>query len=541
MTKPDTIAAVARYHEQTKHHYDRYAKSAGFMDWENQPVPFRVYDDAPVFKLPFLESDPPVSHMGMYRRQVADPAPLTAETLGGFMELSLGLSAWKSYRGHRWALRMNPSSGNLHPTEAYLVVPPTENPTAGVFHYAPLHHALEQRCRIPEPLWESVLEHFGCRGFMVGLSSIFWRESWKYGERAFRYCNHDAGHAVAALSVSAALQGWRLVCLNGLADEDVVKILGFDRTAWHPLENEHPDLLCFVATDTCRNIPLSLPENLIAAFAKLALVGTPNRLSERRVDWQVIYRAAADTHKPRTSGAQYDFGRRPFLEPAQPGLTAPAIIRQRRSATAFDPDAPIEKSRLISILDKTLPRNGSPPFDMQLGPTAVHLALFIHNVEDLPRGIYFFFRSQSDMDALKAALKANFLWQPVDERLPLFLLETGDFRHEAIQISCHQDIAGFSAFSLGMLAKFEPTLQQAPYRYRHLFWEAGMIGQVLYLEAEAAGIRGTGIGCYFDDPMHRLLGIADRAWQSLYHFTIGHPVEDPRLTTLPAYHHLKQG
>jgi hypothetical protein len=71
--------------------------------------------------------------------------------------------------------------------------------------------------------------------------------------------------------------------------------------------------------------------------------------------------------------------------------------------------------------------------------------------------------------------------------------------------------------------------------YRNLFWEAGMVGQVLYLEAEEAGIRSTGIGCYFDDSVHEVFGITSREWQSLYHFTVGGPVEDTRLTTLPAY------
>jgi hypothetical protein len=61
---------------------------------------------------------------------------------------------------------------------------------------------------------------------------------------------------------------------------------------------------------------------------------------------------------------------------------------------------------------------------------------------------------------------------------------------------------------------------------------------MLYLGAEAAGVRGTGIGCFYDDVMHRALGLADRTWQSLYHFTIGGPLEDPRLVTLPPYAHL---
>ena len=71
--------------------------------------------------------------------------------------------------------------------------------------------------------------------------------------------------------------------------------------------------------------------------------------------------------------------------------------------------------------------------------------------------------------------------------------------------------------------------------YRRLFWEAGVVRQVLYLEAEEAGSRSTGIGCYFDDPVHEVFGLRSRDWQSLYHFTVGAPLDDARLTTLPAY------
>ena len=74
-----------------------------------------------------------------------------------------------------------------------------------------------------------------------------------------------------------------------------------------------------------------------------------------------------------------------------------------------------------------------------------------------------------------------------------------------------------------------------PWRYRRLHWEAGLLGQVLYLEAEAAGFRGTGIGCFFDDDLHRLVGLEGRAFQSIYHFTVGRPVPDTRIVTEPAY------
>ena len=87
-----------------------------------------------------------------------------------------------------------------------------------------------------------------------------------------------------------------------------------------------------------------------------------------------------------------------------------------------------------------------------------------------------------------------------------------------------------------MIAEYQVSLAaRGPSFYRRLFWEAGAIGQVLYLEAEAAGVRSTGIGCFFDDPVHQVFGLEGLAFQSLYHFTVGGAVDDPRLTTLPAY------
>lgn len=87
-----------------------------------------------------------------------------------------------------------------------------------------------------------------------------------------------------------------------------------------------------------------------------------------------------------------------------------------------------------------------------------------------------------------------------------------------------------------MLTRFRQPLEAwGPWMYPRLYWECGLVGQILYLEAEAAGLGGTGIGCFFDDPVHQLLGLPDDRFQSLYHFTVGRPVVDSRLTTTPPY------
>jgi len=87
-----------------------------------------------------------------------------------------------------------------------------------------------------------------------------------------------------------------------------------------------------------------------------------------------------------------------------------------------------------------------------------------------------------------------------------------------------------------MIADFDASLAEyGPSFYRHLFWESGVVGQILYLEAEAAAVRATGIGCFYDDPVHEVIGLQGHAFQSLYHFTVGFPVEDRRLMTEQGY------
>ena len=63
----------------------------------------------------------------------------------------------------------------------------------------------------------------------VGLASIHWREAWKYGERAFRYCQHDVGHALGAVRYAAAVLGWSARLLDTPGDDDVSALLGLDR------------------------------------------------------------------------------------------------------------------------------------------------------------------------------------------------------------------------------------------------------------------------------------------------------------------------
>ena len=200
---------MIEYHERTKHLPNRPASSSGYLDWANEPNPFRSYEGANTLKLPFANTNQGANYSDLFERKNNKFQTFSLKNVALFLELSMGLSAWKSYSGTSWALRINPSSGNLHPTETHLVLPPLQenNNSGGVFHYNPLLHVLESRAEFDEQFWRKIREYFDQDGFFIGLTSIYWRESWKYGERAFRYCNHDIGHAMACLSFSANLLG----------------------------------------------------------------------------------------------------------------------------------------------------------------------------------------------------------------------------------------------------------------------------------------------------------------------------------------------
>jgi hypothetical protein len=348
---------------------------------------------------------------------------------------------------------------------------------------------------------------------------------------------HDAGHALGALSIAAAGLGWQTRLLDAPGTDELARLLGTVHV--HDAEPEEPDMLiACVPAPSVDPLP-ELPAAVLQSFESLDWQGHPNRLSPSHLDWG-IEAFAAHVRKPHGACVY-----QPFAEPPQscsPPSRAVALrrmIRQRRSAVAMDAETRLSRTDFYHMLDRTLAVPGAVPFSTLPWSSQLHLALMVHRVDDVPPGLYLLVRDPAQTAALEQALTQADPWHKppgCPPQLPLYCLIERDTRAAARQISCQQDIASDGCFSLAMLAGFSDSLQRyGPWFYPRLYWEAGMIGQLLYLEAEAAGIRSTGIGCFFDDPMHEVLGLTDRRFQDIYHFTVGGAVEDERLSTSPAY------
>jgi len=531
------VVRALHYHQVTKHYFNRFARSLGYLDWATQPDPFRRYAGAAVIPLArdIVVADER-SYASLYLRN-GPACPLDNRSIAEFLRCSMGLSAWKQYRETRWALRVNPSSGNLHPTEAYFIR------DGAVYHYAPREHALEQRARIDRAAWDAFTG--GRDGCLVALTSILWREAWKYGERAFRYCQHDTGHAIAALRMAASMLGWTLTILPRWSDTSLSTLLGIDRDGdFDQAEREEPECLAVVTAGEVAPWVSADPAPLVAAARGAAWCGRANRLSAEHVDWPIIDEVAEATRYPGVALSIAPPSRREtearFGETSRVG--AREVILKRRSAVAFDAQSGLAREHFFSMLARLRP--GAPPWDAIDWPPQVHLVVFIHRVEGMTPGVYAYLRDPAVLDEWRAAMRPEFLWEPIppspggfgETGSALFLLFPADVTFTANRLSCDQEIAADGFFSLGMIARLESSVRdRGEWFYRRLFWECGMIGQVLYLEAEAATARGTGIGCFYDDAVHELLALSDDRWQSLYHFSMGVPVEDTRLTTEPGY------
>eukprot|EP00808_Paulinella_micropora_P023224 g61750.t1 len=557
---------VQYYHQRSKHSFQQFSPSTG-MDWSTQPDPFRRYVGATVYNLPPLKSpDHTLPYQDLYRSSAGPAKEISVESLSHLLYHSLALSAWKMAGPSKWALRVNPSSGNLHPTEGYLILPPLAGlnaQSAGVYHYAPKLHALEQRAELPKALYDRLVEKLPPGAVLLALTSIPWREMWKYGYRSFRYCNHDIGHAMASVHFGAKLQGWDSAHLVGVGSQEIDALLGLDRAADFEAYAEEPEFgealmvlapaKALTSASKSKAFSYRLPESVDAAAVKWH--GVANTLSPGHANvWPDVvkmYRATHTKHPyvPQLPPAESSSSPPTHLAGKKPSsLSAGAVIRRRRSAVDMDGVTSLPRASFLDIMSHLLPGSASSPFTslLPLAP-AVHLGIFVHRVEGLVPGLYALIRDAAFLAEAKQLMRHEFVWQQVESGLPLYLLagvDPTELKQAAMRVSCNQDIAADGSFSLGMFATWQSVLQgpRTPAAYRQLYWETGMIGQILYLEAEAHQVSGTGIGCFFDDGVHTLFLRDPHATQlqSLYHFTVGGKVEDTRVQQLDPYEALLQ-
>lgn len=519
------MKSIREYHEATKHSWEKLYQNQHALDWLNQPDPFRTYVDCPKIDLgnSFEKMHSPFSHVWPFTNSKSRDNPVTLNTLSTLLYYSMAISAWKSYPGvEPWSLRVNPSSGDLHPTEAHLYIHNVKDIPSGAYHYFVKDHRLEQRAigDIVPVLWEKFDGISKIPPIIIGLHSIFWREAWKYQSRALRYCYLDLGHAMASIMVAAHALGFFVLFVGEFDDDRIRQYLCFDKT--------DEQLLLFLIIDNEQPvIGMNRKE-----FQKVNIGASmyTNSLSIEEIDYPLIHTGHALTCKkypiniPQQDKSFVDH--QLYVRNKQcmkiDAITSSVeyslkwTIRHRRSALDFDGRTALSLPA-FHVLMQLLCISYKADFMIYEGPPLVVPYLYIHRVEGLEKGVYYLDRVQKR----------------------LLLVSGGDVQHIANELSLDQDIAGDSAFAISFMSNFDYALQAYGDRgYRYIHYEAGFLGQALYLGATAMGYDATGIGAFLDDNVHKFLKTPAEQ-QVIYHFTVGKRVDDPRISTLPAYNHLR--
>jgi len=432
------------------------------------PDPFRHYEGVPVLDLP---ADPPGPE---------SPAANGPTFLSRLLFYSAAISATKVVpsTGFRYALRVNPSSGNLHPTEFHFITRGLEDWPDGLYHYRPSSHMAEQRA-------VGHLSVIGSNAPIVFiLTSIAWREAWKYRDRAYRYCLLDIGHAWQSLVLAAQAMGCESRKVVDFPDDEIARALRLNEDEW-------PMLVVEIKGAACRS----------DAHQTVWYGGHANQLSKEIIPYPRIdaihaatKRIIHSTVEPAPTGS----GEIKLRPPATSDRSFGEIVRARRSALDF-----VGGAQTISLPQLSALLTAATPL-----LSFVQLYLYVHRVDGLEPGVYRYWPQHAELQLVKA----------------------GDQRVAAAGLSLGQDLAGNACVAFSMIGDLERAARAYGDRgYRYVHFEAGAIGHRLYLAAEALGLGATGIGAFYDEEVHRYLHVTPEQGQVVYHFAIGFPVPDPRL------------
>jgi SagB-type dehydrogenase family enzyme len=488
------ISKLFAYHEATAHTPERLRRAAHYLDWGNMPDPFRHYEGVPLLDLP-TDAPPPRARMLDVLRGAAGPpvAAGGAEFLSSLFFHSAAISATKHVpsTGYRYALRVNPSSGNLHPTEFHFLARGLRGWPDGCYHYRPSSHMAEQRGR------GDFITGLSGAPLVVLLSSIAWREAWKYRSRAYRYVNHDIGHAWQAVHLAARALGCETRARGVFVDNEVGALFSLASDEW-------PMLLIEIDGP-------GLPREDHAAAPREWFGGVPNRLSNEVLEHPAIseIHAASTLHAIESTAETIDppprTGEIQVPLPATTDAGFAAAVRRRRSALDFiGGSRTITAAQFAALLDAA-----AQPFAKDWSGRFIDLWAFVHRVEGIVPGLY------------RCHLSSR----------TLSLRRPGDQRLIAAAVSLGQDLAGNSCVTFSMTADLRRAAARHGNRaYRYCHWEAGAIGQRLYLASEALGFNSTGIGAFYDFQVRDVLGVNDTEGIVVYHFACGYAIPDPRLS-----------
>jgi SagB-type dehydrogenase family enzyme len=505
--------AAHSYHELTKHSEQSLRENPHALDFSNQPIPFKLYPDlaslalprdVPPLDFPAVDAIAPAHEVS--RQEVRGERIPDLATLSRVLHFSAGITKHKRYPGGDMYFRAAPNTGALYHIDLYLVCGDLPDLAAGVYHFGPQDFAL-RRLRAGD--YRSVLAEAAGEEPTVSQApallvsaSTYWRNAWKYQERAYRHCFWDAGTLHANLLAVAATERLTPRVVVGFADAPVERLLGLD-------PEKEGALTVVPLGRTAGRAPKT------GALLELQLETSAGSKSE--VDYPPIREThAATSFASGTAAAQWREVRcvptspeaegplhplRPLAPSEIPTESLESVIHRRGSTRAFDRRSSISAGQLATILDRC---SRELPTDF-LGSgcaSLVDLYLVIHAVEGIPAGSYYYRREDRALE----------------------LLREGEFRSASGRLGLFQELPADAAVNIYSLTDLGAVCAALGNRgYRAVQLEGGIRGGQMYLGAYAQRFGATGL-TFLDDEVTEFFSPHARGKSVLFLTALGRSI-----------------
>jgi SagB-type dehydrogenase family enzyme len=506
MTDNRNPEAAWTYHDATKHSYTSIRTNPHFMDWSNQPLPFKIYPTLEPMRLPSEVRQTGVAALSAIAESVPAQtnASLDLEAVAQLLYLSAGITRRRKYPGGELYFRAAACTGALYEVELYLVCSDLANLQAGVYHFAPAEFGLRRLCAgdyrrvlLEATGGEPAIAH---APLTIVCTCTYWRNAWKYQARTYRHFGWDNGTLLANLLAVATGLGLPARVVGGFVDAQVNRLLDVDP--------QREVAFSLVALGHVAALAPPSPAEILP----LRLETVP--LSQREVDYPLMREmhaassldSAGEVVAWRGQASKTDFPPpagpiiqlQPLSDAEMPRDPIEQVIQRRGSTRKFARSS-ITLPQLSTMLDRAtrgVPTDFLDPPGAQLND----LYLVVHAVEGLPPGAYVFHRSRGVLECLKQ----------------------GNFRADAGYLGLEQELPADAAVDIFFLADLRPILQRFGNRgYRAVQLEAGILGGKLYLAAYAQRLGATGL-TFFDDDVTRFFSPHAEGKSAIFLVALGH-------------------
>lgn len=483
--------SVRCYHEATS--YQRNAMAGAYLDWSNQPGVFKRYPNAPKVPLPTELEFPSVGMQELMRdHHASKTSPVwDLEKLSGILRLTCAITAKSSHPGGDFFYRSTPSAGALYPCEIYLAASGIKGLPAALYHYNLEEHSLV-KLRPLEPQ-----ESGGSCSLIFFISVIFFRSSWKYRERAYRYLLLDSGHVLENLILALKATCTPHRTLLDFQDEKVNSFLG--------LESREEVCLAMVEAGDLRSKASPFTE---AVSESPYAIPKPEPPAPRETIYPAILEAHAAGCRPMHPGEGPVLR---MLEQLGPALGPPQLLEapqprpdemgyveslwRRRSKRAYL-SRPMDKNSFCCLMECL---NIHETFSWQKWNQLLAIGLVVRDVEGLDCGFYL-------LDAGQGAIREA---------------ARGDFFRGMASACLDQAWMAQAALQVLFLSNLEILeSRMGPRAYRHVMILSGRLGQRIYLASTALGLGACGVGAFYDQEAASLLGLNESS-RLLYVVTSG--------------------